>query len=84
MAKSLVSTYKTIVLQSYKDVLYFVYCRITIKRLSSSTIAFPTSDGNNDGTTDLPLSTNQFGQTILDQETITVHWQQKLFSQVFN
>ena len=59
------------------------FFRVTIKRLSSSTVAFLTEEAQNEAKTELPFSTNQFGQTILDEESAVVHWQQKLFSQVF-
>ena len=55
--------------------------RVTLKRLSASTFAFDQSSP--EGPEDLaPTTINQFDQTVLEKETLNVHWQQKFFSQV--
>ena len=53
--------------------------RVTLKRLSASTVGFQPALPEDDQHT---LAVNQFGQTVLEEEELTLHWQKKFFSQV--
>jgi len=58
-----------------------IFCfRVKLQRLSSATIGFVSKVDVPEGQTSLP--TNQFGQTILEEEELVVQWNQKFFSQV--
>jgi len=69
--------YKTYVWKVTKQT--FEFSRVKLRRLSASTVGFRPEVGEDDQHT---LAVNQFGQTILEEEELTVHWQQKFFSQV--
>ena len=53
--------------------------RVTLKRVSASAVGIESGTSEESPQT---LTTNQFGQTILEEEELTLHWQQKFFSQV--
>ncbi|CAK8676879.1 tectonic-like complex member MKS1 [Clavelina lepadiformis] len=56
--------------------------KIKLQRLSASTIGFLGKPGSpGDENQEITSSVNQYGQTILENEELTVHWQQKFFSQ---
>ncbi|XP_078490287.1 tectonic-like complex member MKS1 isoform X2 [Ciona intestinalis] len=57
--------------------------KISLQRLSSSTIGFlaKSSEGEPTSAQGTTTTTNQYGQTIMESEELAIQWQQKFFSQ---
>ena len=61
---------------------FFLFCRVKLQRLSSSTLGFLSKPTQVDSPDPIQANTNERGQTILEEEELVINWNEKYFSQV--